>query len=49
MILIFSNVTNFWYVIKESFGGLVELDYYTRREIRKSLNIQQLLIHNFKC
>lgn len=34
-----SAETSFWYVIKDSFGGLEELSTGARRDVRKSLRI----------
>ena len=37
------NVTSFWYVIKDSFGGLEELSSGARRDVRRSLRTYDVL------
>lgn len=37
------NITSFWYVIKDSFGGLEELSSGARRDVRKSLRTYDVL------
>lgn len=39
-----SEVTDFWYVIKDSFDGMEELSQNVRRRIRKALNIFDIKI-----
>lgn len=41
--------SDFWYIIKDSFGGMEEHSSNERRKIRKSLNYYDYKIINFKC